>query len=235
MQGLKEAYVKENKDNRTNIINVVLSGGNPQYTLSIDRRHLIDIPNIYKASYYSITISPEINDVILFKNISVQGTPICKLVPCLMHSGSLENSVPYIQKLVDFLYIYIKYMTGKTNDDILIEANRICQEFNLSSLRVINTVTSFAKGMRLNMRPFLTLRDNTYTREEVEAASKSYIAEYKDGLDNSIKAASKTGAIFTRSFMREYIEQYTHFLTLTVSCEKLLKTTATATTAAIVQ
>lgn len=227
MQGLKEAYVKESTDSRTNIINIVLSGGNPQYTITIDRRHLIDIPNIYKASYYSITISPEISTIILFKNISMQGTTICKLVPCLMLPGSLEQSVPYIQRLVDFLYMYNNYMTGKFNQDILIEANRVCREFNFSSMKVINTITSLARGIRLAMRPYLILKSNTYTREEVEEASNSYIAEYKNGLDNSIRAASKTGAIFTRVFMKEYVEQYTHFLILSASCERLLKTATT--------
>ena len=179
MQGLKEAYVKESRADRSNITTVVLSGGEPQYTITIDRRHVIDVPNMYKASYYSISVSPEINGIILFRTISAQGSTICKLVPCLMLSGSLDCAVPYIQKLVDFLYMYNSYMTGKSNQDILIEANRICREFNLSSLKVINTVASLAKGIRLNIRPYLALKNNTYTREEAEEASKSYLAEYR--------------------------------------------------------
>ncbi|KWX12775.1 hypothetical protein QR46_3242 [Giardia duodenalis assemblage B] len=229
MQGLKEAYVKESRADRSNITTVVLSGGEPQYTITIDRRHVIDVPNMYKASYYSISVSPEINGIILFKTISAQGSTICKLVPCLMLSGSLDCAVPYIQKLVDFLYMYNSYMTGRSNQDILIEANRICREFNLSSLKVINTVASLAKGIRLNIRPYLALKNNTYTREEAEEASKSYLAEYRSGLDDAVKTASKTGAVFTRTFMREYVKQYTHFLTLSVSCERFLKTIPVAT------
>lgn len=227
MQGLKGAYVQENKTDRSNITTIVLSGVRPQYTITIDRRHVIDIPNTYSVCYYSITVLPEVSDIGLFKTVSLQGSTICKLVPALMVPGSLECAVPYIQKLVDFFYIYAEYLTGKSNQDILIEANRVCREFNFSSLKVINTVASLARGIRLIVRPYLALKNNTYTREEAGEASNSYLAKYKNGLDDVVKAASKTGAIFTRGFMREYVKQYTHFLILSVSCEKFLKTTST--------
>lgn len=227
MQGLKGAYVQGNKADRSNITTVVLSGVQPQYTITIDRRHVIDIPNTYSVCYYSITVSPEVSDIGLFKTVSLQGSTICKLVPALMVPGSLECAVPYVQKLVDFFYIYVDYLTGKSNQDILIEANRVCREFNFSSLKVINTVASLARGIRLIVRPYLALKNNTYTREEAEEASDSYLAKYKNGLDDVVKIASKTGAIFTRSFMREYVKQYTHFLLLSVSCEKFLKITST--------
>lgn len=159
------------------------------------------------------------------QNCLSQGSTICKLVPALMVPGSLECAVPYIQKLVDFSTYTLNIWRANPTKTFWLRPIGFAGNL-ISSLKVINTVASLAREfvwlyVRISLWRTIPILGRGWE------ASNSYLAKYKNGLDDVVKAASKTGAIFTRGFMREYVKQYTHFLILSVSCEKFLKTTST--------